>query len=114
LLALAGGNTDAARGIAEMATPNAKMTKDAIQRVANQLIGVEKLKQAKADYLAPYLTNPAQYQQKLNEFQKFSDFRLFQEMSPDEVAKLKASMSEAERKAMSDKIKEARTLGIIR
>ena len=113
LLALAGGNTDAARGIAEMATPNAKMTKDAIQRVANQLIGVEKLKQAKADYLAPYLTNPAQYQQKLNEFQKFSDFRLFQEMSPEEVAKLKSSMSAAERKAMSNKIQEARTLGII-
>lgn len=114
LLALAGGNTDAARGIAEMATPNAKMTKEAIQRVANQLIGVEKLKQAKADFLAPYLTNPAQYQQKLNEFQKFSDFRLFQEMSADEVAKLKASMSPAEQKLMSEKIREARTLGIIR
>lgn len=114
LLALAGGNTDAARGIAEMATPNAKMTKEAIQRVANQLIGVEKLKQSKADFLAPYLTNPAQYQQKLNEFQKFSDFRLFQEMSPSEVATLKASMSPEARKEMGDKIQEARRLGIIK
>lgn len=113
LLSLAGGNTDAARSIAELATPNAKMTKDAILRVADQLIGIEKLKEAKATYLAPYLSNPAEYVKKQQEFNKYSDFRLFQEMTPDEVAKLKASMSPAEQQKMSQKIREAKTLGII-
>lgn len=113
LLSLAGGNTDAARAIAEMASPNAKMTKDAINRVSDQLIGIEKMKQSKADFLAPYLTNPAQYQQKLQQFNQFSDFRLFQEMTPAEVAKLKRSMSTAEQQDMSRKIQQARQLGII-
>jgi hypothetical protein len=113
LLALAGGNTDAARSIAELATPNAKMTKDAILRVADQLIGIEKLKEAKANWLAPYLNNPAEYVRKQQEFNKYSDFRLFQEMTPEEVAKLKASMSPAQQREMSQKIREAKTLGII-
>jgi len=113
LLALAGGNTDAARSIAEMATPNAKMTKEAMLRVSDQLIGMEKMKLAKAAYLSSSINNPAEYKRKLDTFNNFSDFRLFQEMTPEEVAKLKASMSPAQQQEMSNKIKQARALGII-
>jgi hypothetical protein len=110
---LTGGNTDAARGIAELASPNAKMTKDAINRVADQLIGIEKMKLAKTQFLSPYINNPAEYGKKLMDWNNVADFRIFQESTPEEVAKLKASMSPAARAEMGNKIKLARQLGII-
>ena len=113
LLALTGGNTDAARGIAELATPNAKMTKEAINRVADQLIGIERMKLAKTQFLSPYVNNPTEYANKLMQFGNVADFRIFQETTPEEVAKLKKSMSPAARQEMSRKIEMARQLGII-
>lgn len=113
LLQLAGGNTDAARNIAELANPNTKMTKEGILRVTDQLIGMEKMKEAKARYLQPFSQNAAQYQQAMQNFNQVADPRLFQEMSPQEVAKLKASMSDDQRAELSQRIKMARQLGII-
>lgn len=114
LLQLAGGNTDAARGIAELANPNTKMTKEGILRVTDQLIGMEKMKEAKARYLQPYSQNAPQYQQAMQSFNQVADPRLFQEMSAAEVAKLKASMSEAERAELGQRIRMAKQLGIIK
>jgi hypothetical protein len=113
LLALTGGNTDAARGIAELASPNAKMTKDAINRVADQLIGIEKMKLAKTQFLSPYINNPTEYGKKLMEWGNVADFRIFQESTPEEVKKLKESMTPAAKREMSEKVKMARQLGII-
>lgn len=114
LLQLAGGNTDAARQIAELANPNTKMTKEGILRVTDQLIGLEKMKEAKARFLQPYSQNAAQYQQAMQNFNLVADPRLFQEMTPTEVAKLKASMSEAERNQLTERVRLARQLGIIK
>ena len=114
ILQLAGGNTDLARTIAEAANPNKKMTKEAIEGMANQLLGVEKLKQARYDYLKPFVNDPIKYNEKSAQFAKFADYRLFQEMTAQEVAKLKQSMSPAQQKEVSDKIREAKMLGIIR
>jgi hypothetical protein len=114
ILQLAGGNTDLARTIAEAANPNKKMTKEAIEGMANQLLGVEKLKQAKYDYLKQFTNDPVKYNEKSAQFAKFADYRLFQEMTPEEVAKLKQSMSPAQQKEISDKIKQAKMLGILR
>ena len=114
ILQLAGGNTDLARTIAEASNPNKKMTKEAIDSMANQLLGVEKLKQAKYNYLQPYTKDINKYNEKLAEFSNFADFRLFQEMTPAEVAKLKASMSPTQQKEISNKISEARRLGILK
>lgn len=114
LLQLTGGNTDAARSIAEIANPNKKMNEATIKKVANQMIGIEKMKLAKADYLADVMDNPNAYGRKLSTFNKYADFRLFQEMTSEDVAKMKATMSESEIKAMSEKIKKARELGIIK
>lgn len=114
LLQLTGGNTDAARSIAEIANPNKKMNEATIKKVANQMIGIEKMKLAKAEYMADAMDNPNAYGRKLQTFNKYADFRLFQEMTPDDVAKMKATMSESEIKNMSEKIKKARELGIIK
>jgi len=114
ILQLAGGNTDLARTIAEATSPNKTMTKEAIDSMGNQLLGVEKLKQAKFNFLQPYTKDINKYNEKLGEFSKFADYRLFQEMTPSEVAKLKASMSPTQQKEVSDKIAEAKRLGILK
>jgi hypothetical protein len=114
ILQLAGGNTDAARQIAEIANPNKKLTKDAITNVSNQLIGIENLKEAKNNFLTPYAKNPEEYTKRLNEWNKVSDYRIFQDMTPAEVAKIKSGMSATEQKEMSEKIALARKLGIIK
>lgn len=114
ILQLAGGNTDAARQIAELANPNVKMTKDAIHNVVNQLIGMNKMKIARADYLAPFANNPEEYNRKSQLFNKFADYRLFQELTRQEAQKIRNSMSPAEREEMARKIKEAQMAGIIK
>jgi len=113
LLALTGGNTDAARALAEASNPNAKMNLDAIRIATDQLIGLEKLKTAKYNFLAPVKDDAIQYQQKLQQFNSVADPRIFQEMTPAEVKKLKSSMSAAAQKELGDKIRLAKQLGII-
>ena len=114
LLALAGGNTDAARMLAEAANPNKKLNEESIKNIADQLIGVEKMKLAKQTYLQPFTNNAQEYQNRKLQFDKVADPRLFQEMTPESVAKLKKSMSVAAIKEMNDKIQAARALGIIK
>lgn len=96
LLALAGGNTDAARSLAEIANPNKKLNEKAIKEIANQMIGIEKMNQAKAAFLAPVAQDASKYQEKLNVFNQVADPRLFQEATPEDVARMKARMSKAE------------------
>jgi len=113
MLSLAGGNTDMARQMAEAANPNKKMNEQAIKQIADQMIGMERLNQAKVKFLQPAANDPNAYAQRLAEFNKINDFRIFQESSPEEVKKLKASMSPEEQKRMGDKIRMARQLGLL-
>jgi hypothetical protein len=112
LLTLTGGNTDMARMIAESANPNKKMTKDAIIQMSNQLIGAERMNQAKAKLLGN-VTNVDEYNRKLQDWNKVNDFRIFQETTPEEVKKLKASMSIKDQEEMSKKIALAKQLGLL-
>ena len=114
LLALAGGNTDAARALAEVANPSNKMTLAAIKEVSDQMIGAERLREKRAEYLGQFRNDPVQYQQKSQLFNQFADPRIFQEMTPEQVAKLKASMSKKDIEEMSKKIQQAKMLGIIK
>ena len=114
LLALAGGNTDAARSLAEAANPNKKLNEESIKNIVDQLIGVEKMKLAKQSYLQPFTNNAQEYQNRKLQFDRVADPRLFQEMTPESVAKLKKSMSPAAIKEMTDKINAARALGILK
>lgn len=113
LLSMVGGNTDAARLLAEAANPNKKMTKEAINEVADQMIGVEKLKQAKVKFLTPFANDPQKYAQALNTFNEVNDFRIFQEATPEQVRRLKSSMSKQAQDEMSRKIARARQLGLL-
>lgn len=114
LLTLAGGNTDMARQIAEAANPNKKMTETAIKEMANQLIGMEKMNQVRASVLAPFQSNSIEYSKKAAEINPLMDYRLYQEYTKDDVAKLKASLSASEYKDFEAKLKKATSLGLIR
>ena len=114
LLALAGGNTDAARALAEIATPNKKLNEKAILAIADQMIGIENMKIARAGYLTPVQNDATQYSQRQLQFNQIADPRIFQEMTAQDVAKLKASMSAAEQAELTRKIRLARQMGIIR
>lgn len=113
LLALAGGNTDSARALAELANPNNKMTKEGMIRVTNQLLGIENYKAAKGKFLQDVSTNPDAYQQKLSQWNSAADPRFFQEMSKDEATKAFAAMSPTEIKALREKKALAKQLGIL-
>ena len=113
LLALAGGNTDAARALAEVATPNKKLNEKAILAIADQMIGIEKMKVARANFLSPVQNDAAQFAQRQQQFNSLADPRLFQEMSREDVEKLRKSMTPAQQAEMSAKIRQAKQLGII-
>jgi hypothetical protein len=114
LLTLAGGNTDLARQIAESATPNSKMSERTIKNITNQLIGIQRMKQGRLEYAAPYINNPKEYQKHLNMFDKFADYRIFQlgDMTPAERKEYKSSLSKDERDSITKLIKEAEAVGI--
>jgi hypothetical protein len=114
LLQMAGGNTDAARSLAEFANPNNKMTKEGILRVTNQLIGMENMKVARSNYLTPAANDATEYAKRKMQFDAISDPRLFQEVTPEDVSKMKKTMSQGEQAELSRKIKLARQLGVIR
>jgi len=113
LLQLAGGNTDAARGLAELASPNTKMTKEGMLRVTNQLIGQETFNGAKANFLQSAIGNPTNYQNKLLQWNNAADPRFFQEMSQADAQKMMQAMSPAELTALRQKRAMAKQLGII-
>jgi hypothetical protein len=113
LLALAGGNTDAARALAEIATPNKKLNEKAILAIADQMIGIENMKVARANYLTPAQNDATQYGQRKLQFDQIADPRIFQEMTKEDVAKLKGSMSQAQQSELTRKIRLARQMGII-
>jgi hypothetical protein len=114
LLQMAGGNTDLARQIAEIASPNKKMNEQAIKNVADQMIGVENMKNARFKFLAPYKNDPLTYDKKRTEILPYMDSRLYQDMSPQDVAAYKRSLTPAERAEISKKIAGARQLGLIK
>jgi hypothetical protein len=114
LLQLAGGDTDAARELSKFANPNNKMTKEGIAKVADQLLGFETMKEARQNFLAPVQNDAVKYSQRMQQFNSVSDPRLFQEMSKEDVQKLFNSMSPAARTELTNKVKTAKSLGIIK
>ena len=114
LLALTGGNTDAARALAEAANPNKKMNLEAIKDASNQLIAQERIKKAKADFIKPHINDPLTLQKKLLDFSAVNDFRLLQEMTPQQVKEMKQNMSADERVEFKRKLDKARELGIVK
>jgi len=112
LLAIAGGNTDAARALAEIANPSKKLNERAIKEISNQMIGIEKMNQAKAAFLSPVAQDSAKYQEKLNVFNQVADPRLFQEATAEDVARMKARMSKAEIADFGNRVKLLKQMGL--
>lgn len=116
MLALAGGDTNLAKLMAESANPNTHMTPQAIQDAANQVIAQRKLALAKQQYLGHFKGDPAQYQQELAAFNAAADPRALQvsEMSDAELSRMKAAMSPAEREDFGRKIRKLQAMGIVK
>jgi len=125
MLALAGGNTDAARTLAEVANPNWHMTKEAIAGTADQLIGQRAAAAAKMKYLAPAKQaadagHPESYNAGL---QRWSDPQnglgdprayQYQYMTPAEKQTLKKSMTDpAEQAAFGARLRRVQAAGLI-
>ena len=90
------------------------MTKEGITKVSDQLIGMDNMKLARANYLMPVQNDAAQYLQRKQDFDAISDPRLFQEMSRDDVIKLRKAMSPAEQAKMSAIVQKARSMGVLK
>lgn len=119
MLALAGGDTNLARTMAEAATPNSHMTKEAIVQAADQVIAQRKLALARTQFLMPFKGmadhgNPEMYNNALVQFNSVADPRVIQftSMTPEEKIHLKSSMTEQERAEFGAKLGKARSLGI--
>jgi hypothetical protein len=74
----ANGQTDAARALNEMSTPNVKMTKEAIRATSDALISMEKMKIAAQQVFAGISTNDPRYGKLMVQWNKAADPRLFE------------------------------------
>jgi hypothetical protein len=117
MLALAGGNTDLARQLAESANPNSKMTPQAIQSAADQVIAQRKLAIAKQRFLTPFkaLNDPAAYTKALAGWNEVADPRVLQvkDMSVEDLGRMKATMSKSEQADFRKKIVRMKELGVL-
>lgn len=116
MLALAGGDTNLARTMAEVANPNIKMTKEAIEKAANQIIAQRQLAITKQQYLGQFREDPTAYSRELAKFNQVADPRILQleSMEAKDKAAMKAAMSPAEQKAFGDKIRMMYQMGILK
>ena len=106
MLALVGGNTDAARALAEAANPNIHMNAEAIRHAADQIIAQNKLAIKKSQYLQSSLKNADEYNHKLVDWNAAADPRILQlhEMSPEEKKALRESPEWPQFKAKAEKL----------
>ena len=114
LLQVVGGNTDAARAIAELANPSVSMTLAGNQKVIEQLDGQEKFKEEKAHFLEPVAGDPTAYQQRLRQWNAAADPLFFTQMNQEDAAQFMRTMSPARKAELLQKRDRAKALGIIK
>ena len=116
LLAMAGGNTDMARAMAEAANPNAKMEAKSIEKVANYMIGGSLMNNAKLDFLDPYKNNARQYVSKMKEIKDVLNPNLFyfESLNDQEARKFLDEMPLEEKKQFRKQLEKATKIGIIK
>ena len=113
LLQVVGGNTDAARSIAELANPSANMTLAGNQKIIEQLDGQEKFKEQKANFLEPFAGDPTAYQQRLRQWNAAADPLFYTQMSQEDAAQMMGTMSAARKAELMQKRDRAKALGIL-
>ena len=114
MLALAGGDTNLAKSLAETTNPNGHMNLEGINEAADQIIGQQKLALAKQQYMQRFTKDPAQYTQELTKFNQVGDPQVFEFASkdPDEQKQMLSKMSVKERQQLSQKMKQLHMMGI--
>ena len=95
MLAQAGGNTDASRVLAEMANPNSKMTKEAIEKASSQIIAQNKLVLLEQGVKQHFLSNPQDYIKAKTQLDAIKDPRALEyiDMSANERKNVIASLN---------------------
>lgn len=100
MLALVGGNTDAARALAEAANPNIHMNAEAIRKAADQIIAQKQLVLEKQRYMQQFKNSndPQAYSAALARWNANADPRVLQlsGMTKDEKQAMRRSMSDKE------------------
>jgi len=112
ILQMGAAGTDMARAIAQMATPGAQIQPEAIRKISDQLIGLERRKSARAKFLEPFKNNADLYQSKAMEFNQVANPILFQDIPDEEYNKYKRDLPEDRRNALKIQAKKMRELGI--
>lgn len=109
LQTLSGGNTDLARSIVEAANPNNKMSETAIRKVVRELAAVHRMALAKDRFLSPFQYDPVTYRQRLEQFNRVADPRVFQwpSMSVAEQKALIQTMTPDERSEFAGRVRTA-------
>jgi len=116
MLALAGGDTNLARTLAEAANPNAHMNPEAIRKAADQVMSIHQMSLAKQNYLGQYKNNPEVYVQKLQQFNQLADPRIWQlkNMTLKDKAEMKSAMTPAEQQQFRASLQQAESLGLVK
>jgi hypothetical protein len=114
VLAQNAGNTDAARTLGEMGNPNVKMTKEAIEQTANQLIGIEKKKIAAQQAFSGIPTNSPEYTKRMAQWSRVADPRLFEYAGLDDAGKkhFLSKLSASQRADLAMKAKGLHDMGV--
>jgi len=112
ILQMGPAGTDLARSIQSMATPGAQIQPEAIRKISDQLIGLERRKSARAKFLEPFKNNADLYQSKAMEFNQVANPIFFQDISNEEYNKYKRELPEDRRNALKQQAKKMRELGI--
>lgn len=113
MLAIAGGDTNLAKTMAEAMNPNTHMTPKAIAKAADQVMAQRKMSAIKAEILQPYATDPQKYSQVLTEVNRLSDPRVLQypNMTPKEKAELKKNMTPSQANEFGESLQFFQKLG---
>lgn len=116
MLALAGGDTNLARTLAEAANPNSKMNPESIRKAADQAMSLAEMKLAKQQYMSQFKNNPQQYAEKLAQFNQVADPRIWQlkNMTLKDKAEMKASMTPAEQQRFRSALEQAEAAGLVK
>ncbi len=116
MLALAGGDTNLAKMMAESANPNVHMTKEAITKAADRVISMRELAIEKQHFFQGLKGDPNAYNSQLSEWNKHADPRVLQyrHMSKDEKVEMRSAMSEKEAKEFASHLRWFEDKGILR
>ena len=111
ILQMGPAGTDMARAIQQMATPGAQIQPEAIKKISDQLLALERRNVAKARYLEPH-KNSLNYTAKALEFSNNADPILFQDISDEEFKKYKNTLPKDRQQQLIEKAKKLKELGI--